>query len=139
MNITIAGTDDILRELKRDEELMRPIVKEAVAELAEEAKAEIEQGIISCGAVDTGAMLKSVVTSNNFDRASSKTPMASAEVDYPDLSILNSRRKTPIKNKRLYYAGVVESYQHFVQHARDKVNPKLEQKINDKLCQKVNQ
>ena len=138
ITVKTSGTKLVVESLKELSDAMRPAVQAAVAELAEEAKEQIKRNIIACGALDTGAMLNSVITSNNFDKPDAKTPMASAEVDYPDMNTVNSKRpNSPIKKNNFYYAGVVESYQHFVRDAREAVTPKLEDTIAEKLSNRV--
>ncbi len=73
--------------------------------VAEETKEKAKSNIIELGLVDTGALLDSIkVSEKGLEK---EDPTVAVYADYVDSSIVNSKRKTPLK-KNTYYAFALE-------------------------------
>lgn len=115
-------------------------LQRALKTAGEEAKDLARKNIRDKNIIDSGALMDSINVYENFE--TSKTPWIKIQADYPDMSKVNSVRKTPI-SKQIYYAFAVEYGSRdtpprpYLQPAKVVVEDKIEDYFFDEVQKEI--
>lgn len=98
----IKNEKDIYKQLEDVQTSIKNANRKSLLRIAEKTKEKAKQNLINHNTVQTGALLDSIkISEKGLDK---EQPYISVYADYPDMTLVNKDRKTPITNKQFYYA-----------------------------------
>lgn len=101
----IKNEKDIYKQLEDVQTSIKNANRKSLLRIAEKTKEKAKQNLINHNTIQTGALLDSIkISEKGLDK---ETPYISVYADYPDMTKVNSNRKTPLPNSH-YYAFSVE-------------------------------
>ena len=102
----IKNENDIYKNLEEVQKAIKSANIKSLKQIAEKTVDKAKQNLTAHNTIRTGALLNSIkISEKGLDK---ETPYISVYADYPDLTLVNKDRKTPITNKQFYYAFTVE-------------------------------
>lgn len=102
----IKNENDIYKNLEEVQKAIKSANIKSLKQIAEKTVDKAKQNLTAHNTIRTGALLNSIkISEKGLDK---ETPYISVYASYPDLSLVNKDRKTPITNKQFYYAFAVE-------------------------------
>ena len=102
----IRNENEIYKNLDDVQKSIKNANVKSLKRIAEKTLDKAKQNLISHNTIRTSALLNSIkISEKGLDK---ETPYISVYADYPDLTLVNKDRKTPITNKQFYYAFAVE-------------------------------
>lgn len=102
----IRNENDIYKNLDDVQKSIKNANVKSLKRIAEKTLDKAKQNLISHNTIRTSALLNSIkISEKGLDK---EQPYISVYADYPDMTLVNNDRKTPITNKQFYYAFAVE-------------------------------